>query len=398
MLDRIVVTGLGIISSIGIGQQSTLHSLMHEQSGIGKVKYLDTIHTELPVGEVQCSDEELRRELNIDSQQNITRTPLLGIMAVREALDDAKIVANNQIATAFVNGTTVGGMEKGEQYYCDFFKGKNIEYIASQDSGVGTDVIADYFGGFDIVTTSSTACSSALNSIILGAELIANGRVDRAVVGGAECLSKFHLNGFNSLMILDHEPCRPFDITRKGLNLGEGAAYLVLERESMARARGANLYCLLSGYGNRCDAYHQTASSPNGEGARLAMEEALRCSGLQPCDIDYINAHGTGTENNDISEVKALERLFGSDCPYVSSTKSYTGHTTSAAGSVESVISILAMNHGFVPRNLNLVTPIESKYVKPNKATITDLQLSHVMCNSFGFGGNDSSCIFSKLN
>jgi 3-oxoacyl-(acyl-carrier-protein) synthase len=223
--------------------------------------------------------------------------------------------------------------------------------------------------------------------------------VDVAVVGGSECLSKFHFNGFNTLMILDKQPCRPFDSTRAGLNLGEGAAFLVIESEKSVRERGIIPICKLSGYANTCDAFHQTASSPNGEGAFLAMSKALEQSNLQPKDIDYINAHGTGTENNDATEGIAIMRVFGEDIPAVSSTKSFTGHTTSAAGSVESVISILALQHNFIPINLNFSEKMPELSFTPKKAdnTHSNKQLQHVLTNSFGFGGNDTCLIFSKI-
>ena len=194
-------------------------------------------------------------------------------------------------------------------------------------------------------------------------------------------------------MILDTEPCRPFDATRHGLNLGEGAAYLVLESAESAKRRGVAPQALLSGYGNACDAYHQTASSPDGEGAYRAMREALALAGLQPSDIDYINAHGTGTPNNDVSESQAMMRLFEGKVPPVSSTKPFTGHTTSASGSIEAVFCILALQHGFLPVNLNWSQPMDDGIVpvaKPEKKT-----LKHVLCNAFGFGGNDSSLLLS---
>lgn len=219
--------------------------------------------------------------------------------------------------------------------------------------------------------------------------------VDVAVVGGAECISRFHLNGFNSLMIIDPHQCRPFDADRAGLNLGEGAAYLVMESEEHARQRGAQPLAFLAGFGNACDAFHQTASSDDGEGAFLAMQKALRMAALQPSDIDYVNAHGTGTPNNDVSESRALRRLFADTLPPVSSTKGMTGHTTSASGSVEAVICLLALQHAFLPANYGFSTPIPDGII-PVAHVETGRQLKHVMCNSFGFGGNDTSLIFEK--
>ena len=340
---------------------------------------------------------------------------------------------------AFISGTTVGGMDQSEHFYLDFFENdtKNA-YISTHDCGACTEMIADYFGIFSQVDTISTACSSAANAILLGAELLKSGRADIVVAGGSECITKFHLNGFNSLMILDRQPCRPFDATRAGLNLGEGAAYVVMESEEHfnARRRDAHRHCgldpqsppvqealaELSGAANTCDAYHQTASSPDGEGAYLAMKKALENAQLAPEQIDYINAHGTGTENNDLSEGTAIVRIFGEKIPPVSSTKSFTGHTTSAAGSVETVVSLLALQHNFIPVNLNFSEKMPDLPFAPYsdmrcetmrcetkdspKSQISQSQianrtsqveLKHVLCNSFGFGGNDTCLIFSKL-
>jgi 3-oxoacyl-[acyl-carrier-protein] synthase-1 len=395
MAKRIVVTGLGIVSALGIGKDAHLCALKEGKSGVGKVKYLATKHTDIPVGEVKMSDDELKSLLGISSDSVITRTPLLGRIAMEEAVKQSGI--NDTFRVAFINGTTVGGMEKSERYYLDFFEGKNTEYIAVHDCGAGTEMIAASFGRFDLMSTISTACSSAVNSIIVGGEMVRSGRVDAAIVGGAESLSKFHLNGFNTLMILDKDVCNPFDANRNGLNLGEGAAYIVIESEESAKSRNAEILCELSGYGNACDAFHQTASSPTGEGAYLAMKKALEDAGLEPEEIDYINAHGTGTGNNDLSESVSIKRIFGERVPYFSSTKSLTGHTTSAAGGIEAVISILALQNGIIPGCVRFENPIEETGLIPVKKCMMQVELKHVMNNSFGFGGNDSSCIFSKL-
>jgi len=273
---------------------------------------------------------------------------------------------------------------------------KYNNFIEAHDCGACTEKIADYFGGFSYVSTPSTACSSAANAIMLGAELIRTGVVDIAIAGGSECITKFHLNGFNSLMILDKNICRPFDETRAGLNLGEGAAYLVLESENLAKERHVEPLCVLSGYGNACDAYHQTASSPEGDGAVLAMSQALENSGLRPTEIDYINAHGTGTSNNDESEGRAVAKVFSERIPYISSTKSLTGHTTSAAGSVEAVVCVLAILNDFVPGNFNFSKQMEILPFSPQKDVLRNVKLKHVLSNSFGFGGNNSSLVFSK--
>ncbi len=393
MRGKIVVTGYGIITNLGVGVEANKEALLSGVRPIGRVAHLNTSHTELPCGEVPLSDEELRRLADAPDSELLTRNPLLAMVALREAMATSGLT--DSTPTAFINGTTVGGMEKSERFYRDFFEGKNTAYISAHDCGYGTEKIGNLFGRLEMQTTISTACSSAANSIILGADLIRSGRVDAAIAGGSESLSKFHLNGFNALKILETQPCRPFDKRCAGLNLGEGAAYIVLESEESAQRRNAPILCTLSGYANCCDAYHQTATSPESVGEVLAMTRALQMSALAAKDISYINAHGTGTPDNDLHESIALRKVFGDDMPPFSSTKSLTGHTTSAAGAVEAVFSVLTLQHGFIPGNPGFEEPIEETGLRPVCRSYR-VHLKHVMTNSFGFGGNDSTCIFSQ--
>jgi 3-oxoacyl-[acyl-carrier-protein] synthase-1 len=199
-------------------------------------------------------------------------------------------------------------------------------------------------------------------------------------------------------MILDGELCRPFDRDRKGINLGEGAGYIVLESAENAKKRGVTPIAILSGYCNACDAFHVTASSPDGRGAYLAMKGALDSAGLKPEDISYLNAHGTGTPNNDLTEGLAIMQLFGENIPPVASVKAFTGHTTSAAGGFEAVVSILAVRNSFLPVNLNFRNRIEALNFDPVTRSESRHNVKHVLSNSFGFGGNDSAIIFSAPN
>lgn len=405
---NVAITGEGIVSAIGLNKQQVLQSLQTGKSGIGEMRYLQSSHHELPVGEVQLSNEQMKGLLDIPAAQMMSRTSLMGMLTIRQALQEAGITPGmkradgSDLRIVLVSGTTVGGMDITEQCFDKLYdqveRGEKLseqdaELMKHHDCGNSTQQMADYFGLFADVTTLSTACSSAANALMLGARLLKAGQADIVVAGGTESLSRFHLNGFNSLMILDHEPCRPFDATRAGLNLGEGAAYVVMESEEMAQHRGVATHAYLAGYGNACDAFHQTASSEDGEGAYLAMMQALEMAHLLPADIQYVNAHGTGTPNNDQSESVALKRVFGEQMPWVSSTKSFTGHTTSASGSIEAVICLLAMQHHFVPANLGWQHPMENGFT-PTMG-VSDANLQHVLCNSFGFGGNDSSLVLS---
>ena len=363
---------------------------------------LPTIHKEWPVGEVCLTNEQLAKRARVLPDDNLSRNSLLALVAASEALDDAKLTNAQTADLLFINGTTVGGMDLTERHFADWMNGQPVqpEILSQHEAHATTLTVRQFLGFAPEPLTISTACSSALNAIIVGAEHIRKGTHTRVLVGGTEALTLFHLNGFGSLGILSEQVCRPFSPDRDGINLGEGAAYLLLEEESAALARGAHIYGYVAGYGNRCDAYHQTASSPEGEGAFLAMQDALTMAGLQPDDIDYLNAHGTATPNNDASESRAVERLFGRPLLYNSSpnfgegaaeqteesdlgpltfdrtkawpepvsTKHITGHTTSASGAIEAVFCLRLM--------------AERGY-------------RYVMTNAFAFGGNDSSLILS---
>ncbi len=399
MAERVVVTGLGIVSALGAGVDATFRSLINGESGVGDVVHLDTAHDEFPVGEVAMSNPEMARLLGVGYPSDGLRTVLLGIMAAREAVASAGLTADDVGRSAFISGTTVGGMDNTERHFSDAYdsgaeSGSSPE-LAYNDCGCSTRLIADGVGDFLMMTTTSTACSSAANAIILGANMIKAGVVDIALVGGSEALTRFHLNGFNTLMILDRERCRPFDRDRTGINLGEGAAYIVLESERSAKSRGADVLAALTGYANSCDAFHQTASSENGEGAYLAMCKAMYMAGLTPGDIDYVNAHGTGTPNNDATELAAMRRIWRDSLPCFSSTKAFTGHTTSASGSIEAVICVLSLIHDFMPENIGWVNPIAEGAV-PVTGAAAGRRVRNVINNSFGFGGNDSTLIFSK--
>ncbi len=424
----VVITGYGIVSAIGVGKAETLDALRNHRSGIAPVQYLDTVHRDMLVGEVKLSFDELMTRVGVpsDAEAPQSRTALIGRLALREALQQAGLTSPDDYATmALLSGTTVGGMDRTEIEASVSADG-TIEHY-NYDCGTSTLDIARGFGQFAFVDTISTACSSAANAIAMGIEMVRQGLFERVVAGGSEGLSRLHLNGFNTLMILDSEPCRPFDAHRNGINLGEGAAYLVIESEASALRRGVRPLAVLSGYGNACDAYHQTASSPEGEGAVLAMRQALADAGLQPSDIAYINCHGTGTPNNDVSELTALHRVFGPQLPPFSSTKGFTGHTTSASGSIEAAFCLLALEHHFLPVNLNFRDPITpdssstpdipvlpsvddqvfplSRYSAPAVRGIEGVRRTEgvlaegvCLCNAFAFGGNDTSLILAPYH
>jgi 3-oxoacyl-[acyl-carrier-protein] synthase-1 len=428
----VAIAGAGVISAIGNNVADSLLAFENGTAGMADITLLDTIYRgRLPVAEVKATNEELARWAGLSPAAaglapsshsarghltgpastdqaikghvtgpapSVSRTALLSLVAAKEALEDAAIPGIESLRTGLISANTVGGMDRMENFFecrlTDHSKNR-LREVVLHECGAVTEWVADRLGIRHYQTTISTACSSSANAVLFAARLIRGGLLDVAVAGGADALTKFTLNGFNSLMILDADLCRPFDDSRAGLNLGEGAGYLVLVSEKVAATLSRKPVVTLSGYANTNDAWHQTASSPDGRGSWLAMNGALRRSGLQPADIDYINLHGTGTQNNDLSEGTAISRLFGPVFPRMSSTKSFTGHTLGASGGIEAVFSVLAIRHGLVYPNLRFKTPMTEQPLVPETAFLKDLPIKHVLSNSFGFGGSCTSLVFS---
>ena len=389
---------MGIISSIGNSVEENYISLIENKIGISRIQNIPTVHADvIKVGEIKKTNEELVAELQLPENNNFSRTAMIGTIAAKQAVENAGITSINEFRTGLISATSVGGMDMTEKYYYEYFENTElVKYISCHDGGDVADKIADELGLKGMVTTISTACSSAANSIMLGARLIKSGKLDRVIVGGSDALAKFTINGFKTLMILSDDYNKPFDNTRKGLNLGEAAAYLVLESDEMVQKHNKKVLARVSGYGNANDAFHQTASSENGDGAYLAMKKAFEVSGLKPSEIDYINVHGTATPNNDLSEGRALLRIYGDEkVPDFSSTKPFTGHTLAAAAAIEAVYSVLAIQNNVVYPNLNFKKPMEEFELQP-QTSLKMKNIEHVLSNSFGFGGNCSTLIFSK--
>jgi 3-oxoacyl-[acyl-carrier-protein] synthase-1 len=391
---KVTITGIGIISAIGFNVHENFQSLKSKTSGI-KENTNFFKKEKLLLGQVQKTNDELEQQLGVSKP--ISRTSLLGLVAAKEAWAENK--PNNLIRTGIISSTSVGGMDKSEYYYNNKLKGEqaDISLIVTHDNGNTTEKIASALGISGYVNTLSTACSSAANAIMLGARLIQQNKLDRVLVGGTDSLTSFTIEGFKSLMIYDDEWVKPFDQNRKGLNLGEGAGFLVLENEKSIQLTKNKALAELVGWSNAADAYHQTASSPDGKGATLAIQQALDQAKLKPEDVSYINAHGTGTPNNDLSESVALKNIFKAKIPPFSSTKAYTGHTLAASGAIEAVFSVLALQHNVIFPNLNYATPIIETQLEPEIEWTTNKQVNVVLSNSFGFGGNNSTLIFKKV-
>lgn len=392
---RIAVTGLGVVSGIGLDVYENIEALRQKRHGMEKPRFFQT-ELDVPVSEVKKSNTELKQLLAIKPDKTVSRTALLGMLAAREATDDSKIDVR-KMRVGLISSTSVGGMDLSEVFYNNFRTDHNhgrLRWVSQHDCGSSTELIAKCLHITGFRTTVSTACSSAGNAIMLGARMLKHNMLDAVIAGGTDALCKFTLNGFNSLMILDKEHCRPFDATRAGLNLGEGAGYIVMQRLEDAKREP---YCLLTGYANANDAYHQTGCSPEGNGAFKSMSEAIAMSGVKPEAIDYINVHGTGTPNNDLSEGTALRRIFGDRVPPFSSVKAFIGHTLGASEGVEAVYSALSVKNGYIYPNLNFKSADAAIGLVPETEFAEGRTIRNVLSNAFGFGGNDTTLLFSKF-
>lgn len=396
-MSKVFVTGVGIISSLGHHVQENLASLRAGKSGICKTSYFQSKYTEnIYFGEVNLSDDDLRLKCGVVKEKELTRTTLLAMIAIEEAIQDAALSPADicTASTAFISSSTVGGMCYTDALYTDAnMVASPSAYVRSYEASDHTLRIVRKYGITGYTDTINTACSSSANAVLLGAKLIKSGRAKRVIVGGVDCLAKYTVNGFNALMILSEQPCRPFDINRDGLTLGEAAAYIVLESENESAHK--KRYAEVAGYGNASDAFHPSATSDNAIGPIKAMQLAIASANLVPEQIDYINAHGTGTPNNDLTESYAFSKVF-KEVPPFNSTKSYTGHTLAAAGSLELIFSLLSMTHSELYPSLRCEDPIDDFSFRPIDSYLTNMSIQHILSNSFGFGGNCTSIVLSK--
>lgn len=396
MGQKVFIIGGGIIAAPGESLSEVAETLNSGNSSIQRLKNFDSGLADVPlVGEVKKTNKELAAAIGLSLSETYSRTMLLGLWAVKQAVESALLNKDHLKKACLISANTVGGMDQTEQTIQDYFQNPpstNLISISEHHCGAAAEFISRFLGIEGYVTTINTACSSSANSIILGARMIMAGETELVIAGGTDALCSFTLNGFQSLMLVSAEACKPFDQNRDGLNLGEGAGYIVLCSEKLVkefRPIGE-----LAGWANANDAYHQTATSPEGRGPALAMEKAMEKAGVLPDNIDYLNAHGTATPNNDQAEATAICRLFSS-IPAFSSTKPFTGHTLGAAGAIEAVISLLAIRGNKAFANLNHLEPMKDLPIKPLTETLNK-KIDIVLSNSFGFGGNCSSLVFKR--
>ncbi|HWN94305.1 MAG TPA: beta-ketoacyl-[acyl-carrier-protein] synthase family protein [Methylomirabilota bacterium] len=388
-----VITGVGILGAAGCGVDEVWRFVAAGACGLRPLSLFESPR----YGQVLTG--EVRRDLTaLGAPQRGSRSDRLGWLAAREAIQSAKIDLRSCAERAgVVLGSSVGGSFDSERFLTALIKRGQMRPRPTRfHECVSTvDLIADDFGLFGPSLAVSTACSSGALAIATAAEMILAGDADVMLAGGADSLSHMTWGGFHSLLLVDAAGCRPFDANRAGMSLGEGAAVLVIEAEDTARKRGATVLARLSGWGASCDAYHSTAPHPEGAGALAAMQSAVQRAGLEASAIDYVNAHGTGTRDNDLAEFKALRNLFHGRVPPVSSTKRFFGHALAASGAIEAVICVEALRRQQIPPNPGFSTIDPAIGLEPI-TTMRPAALTHLMSNSFGFGGNNAALIFSR--
>jgi 3-oxoacyl-[acyl-carrier-protein] synthase II len=404
--ERVVVTGLGAVNAVARSVTEFSAALRAGRCGIGPVTLFDTTDFRTHVGaEVRgfAAREAIPREFPI---KRMSRSDCMAFAATLEALRDAGLFplpGGLRAETGVVIGGGAGGMLECEPVYRDCLLGAERAPAFSAFSGFNcassADRIASHLGLMGPKTTFMTACSSGATAVGFAGDLIRNRLAPVVVCGGTEPLCRVTYAAFNALQAVDPERCRPFDRNRRGLSLGEGAGILILESLAHARRRGARIHAELLGYGVSCDAHHMTAPEPEGAGAALAMRRALENAGVAAGQVDYVNAHGTGTPANDPMETRAIKAVFGERARAVpvSSTKSMIGHTLGAAGAIEAVVSVLAIRDRFIPPTIHHEEPdpqCDLDYV-PGTARPADPHV--VLSNSFAFGGNNTALVFGRF-
>jgi len=387
-LIRLAITGLGVICSIGRNQAEVWQSIVESRAGIGKLTKFprETFPTDI-AAEVGDLDDLLP----IDSREarRMSRSDLLAVIAADEALRQADRGASSTASrgrTVVSTGTSTGGLLEGESFYFDrLVRGRSrvaVSHVLQQPTSAPSDAVARALGLGGGVLSNATACASAGAAIGMAGDLLRSGHADVALAGGSDALCRLTYSGFNVLQAVDPNACMPFAADRKGITLGEGAAYIVLERWDDAVGRGATILAELCGYGATCDAHHPTAPHEDGRGAEAAMRGALRRSDGEAFTVDYINAHGTGTLLNDSAETRAIIAAVGDDVP--------------VSGGIEAVISVLALQHQIAPPTLRLDVAAADCTLDYIPHTPRPLQMTNILSNTFGFGGSNVSLLFRR--
>jgi 3-oxoacyl-[acyl-carrier-protein] synthase II len=393
---RVVVSGLGVVSPFGVGVKAFWMGLAGGASAIAPVTLIDTEGFRSRVAALVPADALAA----LPASRRRSRGDRMALAAAGEALADAGLPAAQRAGAALLVGAVGGGMFEAESWYWEEARlgrpSPRVGALRAVLPRAHADLLAWRLGLHGPRETLVMACASGAAAVALGADLVRDGSVDAALVGGVDAFTRICFMGFNTLKLLDPEPCRPFDRNRRGMSLGEGAAFLVLEDAARCRDRGGRVYAEVAGAGLTTDAHHVTAPHPDGDGMIRAMRGALASARLAPAQVGYVNAHGTGTLQNDRTEALALSRVFGEGGVLVSSSKSLVGHTMAAAGALEAVATILALEQGLLPPTATLVDPDPDVPFDCLAGTARAASVDAALSNSFGFGGQNVSLVFAR--
>ena len=396
---RVVVTGLGAVTSLGKDLASTWDGLVAGRSGIGPITLFDaTAYRTQLAAEIR----EMPGGIEASLLRRLSRTDVAGLGAAAEALGDSGLdLAREDLSRiGVVLGAGVSGLLDSENYLRDLLakgpRGARPTRVLNHPPDQTTDRVAERWGFLGPRSSITTACSSSATSLGYAADLIRHGFCDVVVTGGADTFARLTHGGFNALRSVDPDACRPFDRRRKGLTIGEAAGLLVFEEEGRAKRRGARIRARFLGYGVTSDAHHMTQPEPTGEAGARTIAACLGASGLNPEDVDYVNAHGTATPQNDSAETAAIKRALGPRAygiP-VSSIKSMLGHCLCSAGAIEAVATVRTIETGIVPPTINWGErdPECDLDVVPNVAREARVRVA--LSNSFAFGGNSTVVAF----
>lgn len=401
--ERVVITGLGAVTAAGPTAEHLRRALHGEETCIGPLGLFGSEGLRVHIaGEVRQVPHP--GSLPRAARVRASRSDRFALAAAEEAIAASGLALPLQdpdrVGVAI--GSSTGGMLETEAYYAARIGGRapgaGRAHLGAATVAAPTALVACAIGATGPRLSPSTACSSSAIALAVAATWLRSGGADVVLAGGTDALTRMTFTGFHALQALSPEPCRPFDLERQGLSLGEGAGILVLEREGDARARGARILAVLAGAGMSCDASHPTAPHAEARGAAQALRRALATSGIAPHDVDYVNAHGTGTPQNDASETQAIKRVLGEAAARVavSSTKSLIGHLLGAAGAVEAIATIQAIGDRFAPPTLGLRTADPACDLDYVPRCGRPLEIRTAVSNSYGFGGNNCSLVLLR--
>jgi 3-oxoacyl-[acyl-carrier-protein] synthase II len=395
---RVVITGAGLVTAVGATRNATFDALARGDKGIGPVELFDTTGQR---SRIAAEVRGVSRPDGDEGEGSWSRTSAMALTAAREAITEAHLDTSSARVGLVVGGTTAGMLET-ESLLARLHREPGardaLAQMLSHPLTSPSDRLAETLGPFVRVTTLASACSSGANALVVAAAWLLEGDLDAVVAGGADGLCRLTFTGFNSLNALDPEPCRPFDKSRRGLTLGEGAGFVVLERAERAKARGARVIAELAGWSSGAEAHHITNPDPSGDVVTGLITNALECAGLQPSDLGYVNAHATATPTGDPIEAAALRRALGDavDAIPVSSSKGQIGHTLGAAGAIEAVLAAMTIERGVVLPTAGLDEPDPTFKLLHVPNVGKPARVRAALSNSFGFGGMDAVLVLSE--